>query len=383
MRPYGAWVGDRAVQLPAGTRGRPRGRRARHRQHGRRQGRERHALGRRDCWPTASATPACRRASSTTSPAPAGTSARRWRRIRDGRASRSRARSRSACSLLRQMAGGTWPRPCIAEMGGKNPCIVTAQREPRRRRGRHRALGLRHGRPEVLRALAPVRRPARGRRAASSGLAAQIAAIRIGDPCRREHWLGPVINAAAAAHYARYVRRARRRRRAVARGWSAAARWRLARGYYVEPVLAEAPARAPAVEARDVPADPHAAPRARSRRGHAPRERLGPRTHRGLLWRRRRGALVPRAHRGRRHLRQPAAGRDDRRVAGLPAIRRLEGLGFDRQGHRVVLLPRRNTCASSRAPSSSDRAEGHDARATRSRATSRTAPASRSRASRT
>ncbi len=29
--------------------------------------------------------------------------------------------------LLRQMAGGTWPRPCIAEMGGKNPCIVTAR----------------------------------------------------------------------------------------------------------------------------------------------------------------------------------------------------------------------------------------------------------------
>ena len=29
--------------------------------------------------------------------------------------------------LLAQMAGGPWPRPCIAEMGGKNPCIVTAR----------------------------------------------------------------------------------------------------------------------------------------------------------------------------------------------------------------------------------------------------------------
>ena len=49
--------------------------------------------------------------------------------------------------------------------------------------------------------------------------------------------------------------------------------------------------------------------------------------------------LVPRPHRGRRHLRQPRAGRDDRRLAGLPAVRRLEGLGLDRQGDRLVLLP--------------------------------------------
>src|SRR4029079_358249 len=29
--------------------------------------------------------------------------------------------------LLQQMVSGRWPRPCIAEMGGKNPCIVTAR----------------------------------------------------------------------------------------------------------------------------------------------------------------------------------------------------------------------------------------------------------------
>ena len=28
--------------------------------------------------------------------------------------------------IYRQMAAGVWPRPCIAEMGGKNACIVTA-----------------------------------------------------------------------------------------------------------------------------------------------------------------------------------------------------------------------------------------------------------------
>ena len=49
--------------------------------------------------------------------------------------------------------------------------------------------------------------------------------------------------------------------------------------------------------------------------------------------------LVPGPHRGRRHLRQSPAGRDHRRVAGLPAVRRLEGLGLDRQGDRLLLLP--------------------------------------------
>ncbi|HEX7112067.1 MAG TPA: aldehyde dehydrogenase family protein, partial [Mizugakiibacter sp.] len=27
--------------------------------------------------------------------------------------------------IMQQMGAGAWPRPCIAEMGGKNPCIVT------------------------------------------------------------------------------------------------------------------------------------------------------------------------------------------------------------------------------------------------------------------
>ena len=47
----------------------------------------------------------------------------------------------------------------------------------------------------------------------------------------------------------------------------------LARGHYVDPVLAEAPLDAPAVAARDVPADPDAAPGGRPRRGDAARQR--------------------------------------------------------------------------------------------------------------
>ena len=51
-----------------------------------------------------------------------------------------------------------------------------------------------------------------------------------------------------------------------------------------------------------------------------------------------RGRRVPRPHRGRRRLHQPAGGRDHRRVAGRAAVRRLEGLGHERQGGRRPVL---------------------------------------------
>ncbi len=75
-------------------------------------------------------------------------------------------------SILQQMAAGADPQPCIAEMGGKNPVHRHRPRRSRSRGDRHRALGLRHGRAEVLGAVAPVRRPARRRRTARADRAA-------------------------------------------------------------------------------------------------------------------------------------------------------------------------------------------------------------------
>jgi acyl-CoA reductase-like NAD-dependent aldehyde dehydrogenase len=68
----------------------------------------------------------------------------------------------------------------------------------------------------------------------------QIAAIRIGDPRLREHWLGPVINAGAKDNHADCVARLRDAGatfHADVGGLDVAA---LARGHYVEPVFAEA-----------------------------------------------------------------------------------------------------------------------------------------------
>ena len=52
----------------------------------------------------------------------------------------------------------------------------------------------------------------------------------------------------------------------------------------------------------------------------------------------RRDRRVPRTDRGRRRLREPPRRRDHRRVARRPAVRRLEGLGHQRQGGRRPVL---------------------------------------------
>ncbi len=100
--------------------------------------------------------------------------------------------------LHRTIAAGRWPRPCIAEMGGKNAAIVSA-------------------RGHIDDAATGVMRSAFGlsgqkcsacsrvyvERAVFddfvSALCAATATIAIGDTTRRENWMGPVIDAAAVA----------------------------------------------------------------------------------------------------------------------------------------------------------------------------------------
>ena len=142
--------------------------------------------------------------------------------------------------LLRQLQSGAWPRPCIAEMGGKNPCIVTARAD------------LEVAAAGILRsafgmggqkcsALSRLYVEARVADTLIERLRAGIAALRIGDPTRREHWLGPVVNRAAHAAYARYVAELESGGAQLLCGGRPLRDGALARGWYVEPVLAEAP----------------------------------------------------------------------------------------------------------------------------------------------
>jgi 1-pyrroline-5-carboxylate dehydrogenase len=142
--------------------------------------------------------------------------------------------------LLQQMATGPWPRPCIAEMGGKNPCVVTARANlddaaagivrSAYGMGGQKCSALSRLYVETAVADALIER-----------LRAQIAALRIGDPCRREHWLGPVINANAAANHQRYLDELRAGGATILAGGRDLRAGELARGHYVDPLLAEAP----------------------------------------------------------------------------------------------------------------------------------------------
>ncbi len=142
-------------------------------------------------------------------------------------------------AIMAAMAGGRYPRPCITEMGGKNPTIVTEN-------------------ADLDRAAAGIARSAYGmggqkcsalsrlyvhEKVADDLLARveqEIDRIRIGDPTLRPTQLGPVVNRRAYESYARYVSELKDRGARFRRGGRQPDEGPLARGFYVEPVLAEA-----------------------------------------------------------------------------------------------------------------------------------------------
>ena len=136
---------------------------------------------------------------------------------------------------------GPYPKPCIAEMGGKNPCIVTAN-------------------ADLDRAVTGIVRSAYGmggqkcsalsrlyvHEAVADELLARlrtsIAELKIGDPTVATNWLGPVINAGAQRNFANYAQRLREGGAEILAGGHVLNSGDYARGYYVEPTLADSPA---------------------------------------------------------------------------------------------------------------------------------------------
>ena len=141
--------------------------------------------------------------------------------------------------IVRLFGEGRWPRPCIAEMGGKNPVIVTRHADlERAATGIFRsAFGLQGQKCSATsRVLAerPVMEELVGR---LSRLAGEVA---VGDPTRRENWMGPVINAAARERYRKVVAEVADGGRVFAGGRELNDGER-ARGYFVAPTVATAP----------------------------------------------------------------------------------------------------------------------------------------------
>ena len=144
--------------------------------------------------------------------------------------------------VYRSLAAAAWPRPCLAEMGGKNAAIVS----------RHADLG--DAVAGIVRSafgLAGQRCSACSRVYVEHTVFADFVAalhgatvkIAVGDPTRREHAMGPVIDAAAVARYedAAAQVRALGAAGAIVEGGLRLDRNDLAHGYYVAPTIARAP----------------------------------------------------------------------------------------------------------------------------------------------
>ncbi len=146
--------------------------------------------------------------------------------------------------LLARCASGRWPRPCIAEMGGKNPCIVTehADLDAAAAGIVRSAYGMSGQKCSSLSRLYVHEAVAD---ALVARLRERIAAVRIGDPTQREVWIGPLINAAAQARWRGACERLRADGALLHVEVAPAREGLFARGAYAGPVLAEAPPQHP------------------------------------------------------------------------------------------------------------------------------------------
>ncbi|HEY8053846.1 MAG TPA: aldehyde dehydrogenase family protein [Steroidobacteraceae bacterium] len=139
-----------------------------------------------------------------------------------------------------KLQSGRYPRPCIAEMGGKNACIVTASADLTRAAAGivRSAFGMGGQKCSALSRLYVHHQVAD---ALLERLLQQCTALRIGDPARRENWLGPVATRSGYDDYARYAALLRAAGARVLTGGEQLREGALARGFFVRPTLAEAP----------------------------------------------------------------------------------------------------------------------------------------------
>ena len=105
--------------------------------------------------------------------------------------------------IYRSFAAGAYPRPCIAEMGGKNPAIVSrhANLEDAATGILRSAFGL-QGQKCSANSRIIVEAPVKDK--LTQMLADRTAKLTIGDPTQRENWLGPVVNASSYREFSEF-----------------------------------------------------------------------------------------------------------------------------------------------------------------------------------
>lgn len=137
-------------------------------------------------------------------------------------------------AIFRRFNAGR-PRPCLLELGGKNPAIVTARADlEKAAEGVARAAFGFGGQKCSACSRVYVERPVAEEFTAH--LVEQTRALEVGDPLERDSFLGPVIDAAAVAKYRQAVEEARRDG-SVRVGGEVLSAGPYERGYYVAPTV--------------------------------------------------------------------------------------------------------------------------------------------------
>jgi len=141
--------------------------------------------------------------------------------------------------IVRKFAQGAWPRPCLAEMGGKNAAIVSGRADlDRAALGIMRsAFGLQGQKCSACSRVYVERPVAEALRQRLTKLTSEI---RIGNPTRRGNWLGPVINRSAYERYAKCISNLREHGTITIGGEQLTA-GALKHGWFVAPTVGSAP----------------------------------------------------------------------------------------------------------------------------------------------
>ncbi len=143
--------------------------------------------------------------------------------------------------IIRSFAAeGRWPRPCIAEMGGKNAVVVSrhADLDEAALGCMRSAFGL-QGQKCSATSRIYVEGPVYA--AFLERFLARIDDIKVGDPTVRANWMGPVINLGAAREFEGYCEELRQGGGRILAGGTRLTEGDLAKGAYCAPTVAEAP----------------------------------------------------------------------------------------------------------------------------------------------
>ncbi len=136
---------------------------------------------------------------------------------------------------LQRSFGKAYPRPCIVEMGGKNPAIVMKSADlDKAAEGIMRSAFGFGGQKCSANSRVYVERSVHDELVRK--LVEQTEQLTIGDPLRRENWLGPVTDQRAVERFEQAVAEARAEG-AVYTGGEVLSDGGLARGFYVEPTV--------------------------------------------------------------------------------------------------------------------------------------------------